>query len=169
VFENLSRTLFAPSVQMQEVPRDQDMSEDEDEQDADDRFGRKKFILFCLFFLLLINDLLCIYIENLWDRRIVPDNEYYDSDEGEAQGPGGNVKSRHERNYNDDATVSKEATPMDAKMSQDEEAQIAEALDDDFKEEEVVEDDKIVTDTEDNGIEQEDIIMTGKTHMSDRI
>jgi histone deacetylase 1/2 len=41
VFENLSRTLFAPSVQMQEVPRDQDMSEDEDEQDPDERFGRK--------------------------------------------------------------------------------------------------------------------------------
>lgn len=61
MFENLSRTLFAPSVQMQgksilcnsciidstffiliEVPRDQDMSEDEDEQDADDRYSRKK-------------------------------------------------------------------------------------------------------------------------------
>ncbi|RCH89276.1 histone deacetylase [Rhizopus stolonifer] len=71
VFENLSRTLFAPSVQMQEVPRDQDMSDDdEDEQDADDRFS-----------------------QNYWDRRIVPENEYYDSDDGEAQGSGQKSKN----------------------------------------------------------------------------
>lgn len=101
VFENLSRTLFAPSVQMQEVPRDQDMSEDEDEQDPDNRMT-----------------------QSYWDRRIMPENEYYDSDEGEAQGAGGNLKSRHERNYNDD---SKEATPLnlDILMSQEEEDQIA--------------------------------------------
>jgi histone deacetylase 1/2 len=101
VFENLSRTLFAPSVQMQEVPRDQDMSEDEDEQDPDNRMT-----------------------QSYWDRRIMPENEYYDSDEGEAQGAGGNLKSRHERNYNDD---SKEATPLDLDviMSQEEEDQIA--------------------------------------------
>ncbi|KAI7895419.1 uncharacterized protein EV154DRAFT_495883 [Mucor mucedo] len=108
VFENLSRTLFAPSVQMQEVPRDHDMSEDEDEQDPDDRFT-----------------------QNCWDRRIVPDNEYYDSDEGEAQGAGGNVVSGHERNYNEDEdTDSKEGSPMDIKMSQEEEDEIADALND---------------------------------------
>ncbi|KAK4510680.1 uncharacterized protein ATC70_005112 [Mucor velutinosus] len=97
VFENLSRTLFAPSVQMQEVPRDHDMSEDEDEQDPDNRMG-----------------------QNYWDRRIMPENEYYDSDEGEAQGAGGNLKSKHERNYNDD-----KPSDMDIQMSQEEEDQIA--------------------------------------------
>ncbi|CAO0802287.1 unnamed protein product [Mucor circinelloides] len=97
VFENLSRTLFAPSVQMQEVPRDHDMSEDEDEQDPDNRMG-----------------------QNYWDRRIMPENEYYDSDEGEAQGAGGNLKSKHERNYNDDKPAD-----MDIQMSQEEEDQIA--------------------------------------------
>lgn len=97
VFENLSRTLFAPSVQMQEVPRDHDMSEDEDEQDPDDRMG-----------------------QNYWDRRIMPENEYYDSDEGEAQGAGGNLKSKHERNYNDDKPAD-----VDVQMSQEEEDQIA--------------------------------------------
>lgn len=91
VFQNLSRTLFAPSVQMQEVPRDHDMSDDEDEQDPDNRMG-----------------------QNYWDRRIMPENEYYDSDEGEAQGAGGNVESKHERNYNEDV-----------QMSQEEEDQIA--------------------------------------------
>ncbi|KAF7729147.1 histone deacetylase [Apophysomyces ossiformis] len=74
VYENLARTMFAPSVQMQEVPADEAMSEDEDEEDADDR-----------------------YPQSFWDRRIVPDNEYYDSDEGE--GGGG---SHHEQNYGDE-------------------------------------------------------------------
>ncbi|KAI8638262.1 hypothetical protein BD408DRAFT_373742 [Parasitella parasitica] len=97
VFENLSRTLFAPSVQMQEVPRDQEMSEDEDEQDSDNRMN-----------------------QSYWDSRIMPANEYYDSDEGEAQGAGGNLKSRHERNYNQDTELD-----MDIQMSQEEEDQIA--------------------------------------------
>ncbi|OAD72874.1 hypothetical protein PHYBLDRAFT_177642, partial [Phycomyces blakesleeanus NRRL 1555(-)] len=79
VFENLARTMFAPSVQMQEVPGDRDMSEDEDEQDQDNR-----------------------YIQALWDRRVIPDNEFYDSDEGEAQGSGGNRKSRHYQNYGEE-------------------------------------------------------------------
>ncbi|CAO3684842.1 unnamed protein product [Rhizopus stolonifer] len=108
VFENLSRTLFAPSVQMQEVPRDMDMSEDEDEQDADDR-----------------------YSQNFWDRRIVPDNEYYDSDEGEAQGTIENIKSGHERNYGEDSPMeeqSRTASPMSVKVSAEEEEEIANAL-----------------------------------------
>ncbi|CEG73086.1 Putative Histone deacetylase [Rhizopus microsporus] len=116
VFENLSRTLFAPSVQMQEVPRDMDMSEDEDEQDADDR-----------------------YSQNFWDRRIVPDNEYYDSDEGEAQGTTENLKSRHERNYREDSQVEKSGTASpeavnNVKISQEEEEELAEALREEEKE-----------------------------------
>ncbi|RCI03569.1 histone deacetylase [Rhizopus stolonifer] len=108
VFENLSRTLFAPSVQMQEVPRDMEMSEDEDEQDADDR-----------------------YSQNFWDRRIVPDNEYYDSDEGEAQGTIENIKSGNERNYGEDSPMeeqSRTASPMSVKVSAEEEEEIANAL-----------------------------------------
>jgi histone deacetylase 1/2 len=49
----------------------------------------------------------------------MPENEYYDSDEGEAQGSGNNVTSRHQRDYND---------TNDVQMSQEEEDQIAEAL-----------------------------------------
>ncbi|CAO3625032.1 unnamed protein product [Mucor hiemalis] len=138
VFENLSRTLFAPSVQMQEVPRDRDMSEDEDEQDPDDR-----------------------YTQNYWDRRIVPDNEFYDSDEGEAQGAGGNLKSKHERDYKDDVVESTEDVAMDITMSQQEEEEIADALKD------IVEDDNketneenAVNQTENVEAQQEDIVMT---------
>ncbi|GAA5815212.1 histone deacetylase [Mucor flavus] len=139
VFENLSRTLFAPSVQMQEVPRDHDMSEDEDEQDPDDRFN-----------------------ENGWDRRIVPDNEYYDSDEGEASGPAGNIRSGHERNYRDDDedddTDSKEeeVTSMDIKMSHEEEEEIANALKDELIKQE--QDDRMETDVEDNVPEVEETV-----------
>lgn len=39
---------------------------------------------------------------SLWDRRIVPDNEYYDSDEGEAQGTVHNLSSRNYRDYNEE-------------------------------------------------------------------
>lgn len=38
-------------------------------------------------------------LESFWDRRIVPDNEFYDSDEGEAQGTTKNLSSRHYQNY----------------------------------------------------------------------
>ncbi|GAN08679.1 histone deacetylase 1/2 [Mucor ambiguus] len=152
VFENLSRTLFAPSVQMQEVPRDHDMSEDEDEQDPDNRMG-----------------------QNYWDRRIMPENEYYDSDEGEAQGAGGNLKSKHERNYNDD-----KPSDMDVQMSQEEEDQIAalnsndnndehgrvpnvEQEDKSVKVEQMEEDtvmDSMVVDDENTATVQEDTVMT---------
>lgn len=93
------------------------------------------------------------YIENCWDRRIVPDNEYYDSDEGEAQGAGGNVTSGHERNYNEEDTDSKEGTPMDIKMSQEEEDEIADALN-----EEPIK----LEEPEQTMVEEEDKIMTGK-------
>ncbi|RUP48340.1 histone deacetylase RpdA [Jimgerdemannia flammicorona] len=75
VFENLGRTQFAPSVQMQEVPADKDISDDEDADNPDERVPQR-----------------------LWDRRIVPENEYYDSDEGEAEGAPGTKLSRNE-NY----------------------------------------------------------------------
>lgn len=90
----------------------------------------------------------------------MPDNEFYDSDEGEAQGAGGNIKSGHERNYNDDSKVD---TPLsvgvqDIQISQDEEEQIAKAL----KEEtntviKIEHTDNIVLD---NNVEQ-DTLMTG--------
>jgi histone deacetylase 1/2 len=35
----------------------------------------------------------------LWDKRVVPDNEFYDDDEGEAQGTPYNAKSRHHQNH----------------------------------------------------------------------
>ncbi|KAG1449406.1 hypothetical protein G6F56_008651 [Rhizopus delemar] len=92
----------------QKVPRDMEMSEDEDEQDADDR-----------------------YSQNFWDRRIVPDNEYYDSDEGEAQGTIENIKSGNERNYGEDSPMeeqSRTASPMSVKVSAEEEEEIANAL-----------------------------------------
>ncbi|KAG1143846.1 hypothetical protein G6F37_000322 [Rhizopus arrhizus] len=151
VFENLSRTLFAPSVQMQEVPRDMDMSEDEDEQDADDR-----------------------YSQNFWDRRIVPDNEYYDSDEGEAQGTMENIKSGHERNYDEEEDKeeqeqkeSRTMSPMsanDVKISQEEENEIEETLreeeDKEIKEEQVEEGSDMLIDTnESKSTQNEDVQM----------
>ncbi|KAG2222601.1 hypothetical protein INT45_008720 [Circinella minor] len=87
VFENLSRTMFAPSVQMQEVPGDQYGSDDEDEEDADDRYPQT-------------HD----NTESFWDRRIVPDNEFYDSDEGEAQGTVQNLTSRNYQSYDENYT-----------------------------------------------------------------
>ncbi|CAO3692949.1 unnamed protein product [Rhizopus microsporus] len=146
VFENLSRTLFAPSVQMQEVPRDMDMSEDEDEQDADDR-----------------------YSQNFWDRRIVPDNEYYDSDEGEAQGTTENLKSRHERNYRDDSQVEKSGTTSpeavnNVKISQEEEEELAEALREEEKEADIKTEQDINTEALLNSDTKPDtdVEMTGK-------
>ncbi|KAG1448421.1 hypothetical protein G6F46_004854 [Rhizopus delemar] len=151
VFENLSRTLFAPSVQMQEVPRDMDMSEDEDEQDADDR-----------------------YSQNFWDRRIVPDNEYYDSDEGEAQGTMENIKSGHERNYDEEKDKeeqeqkeSRTTSPMSAnavKISQEEENEIEETLreeeDKEIKEEQAEEGSDMLIDTiEPKSTQNEDVQM----------
>ncbi|CAO3583450.1 unnamed protein product [Absidia cylindrospora] len=88
VFENLSRTLFAPSVQMQEVPRDHDISDNEDDEDPDDRNP-----------------------QNLWDKRVVPDNEFYDSDEGEAQGTISNAKSRHHQNHGE-GSINKEGEDL---------------------------------------------------------
>ncbi|KAG1220560.1 hypothetical protein G6F62_009727 [Rhizopus arrhizus] len=150
VFENLSRTLFAPSVQMQEVPRDMDMSEDEDEQDADDR-----------------------YSQNFWDRRIVPDNEYYDSDEGEAQGTMENIKSGHERNYDEEEDKeeqeqkeSRTMSPMstnDVKISQEEENEIEETLreeeDKEIKEEQVEGSDMLIDTNESKSTQNEDVQM----------
>ncbi|SAM05649.1 hypothetical protein [Absidia glauca] len=99
VFENLSRTLFAPSVQMQEVPRDHDMSDNEDEMDPDDRNPRKC----CRCSLELVDcradRFVFAALEHLWDKRVVPDNEFYDDDEGEAQGTTSNAKSRHHQNH----------------------------------------------------------------------
>jgi len=80
VFENLSRTAFAPSVQIQEVPADHDMSEDEDEDNPEDRNP-----------------------ERLWDRRIVPENEFYDSDEGETDERGTQRQSMHSQSYASEA------------------------------------------------------------------
>ncbi|KAI8967864.1 hypothetical protein BDF20DRAFT_908188 [Mycotypha africana] len=119
VFQNLSRTLFAPGVQMQEVPRDHDMSDDEDDEDPDERIS-----------------------QNFWDRRIVPDNEFYDSDEGESQHEGESraKKSRLDRNYDEDGkytnhsnskgsnTSSPLPTHQQHNLSKEEEDEIAKVL-----------------------------------------
>ncbi|KAG2182274.1 hypothetical protein INT43_007201 [Umbelopsis isabellina] len=81
VFENLSRTAFAPSVQIQEVPADHDMSDDEDEDNPEERNP-----------------------ERLWDRRIVPDNEFYDSDDGEMDNQPDGKQSMHQQSYANEAT-----------------------------------------------------------------
>ncbi|KAL1925366.1 uncharacterized protein VTP21DRAFT_249 [Calcarisporiella thermophila] len=57
VLQNLSRTQFAPSVQMQEVPADKVESDDEDMDDPEERLPQR-----------------------IADKLIVPENEYYDSD-----------------------------------------------------------------------------------------
>ncbi|KAF9186144.1 histone deacetylase [Haplosporangium sp. Z 767] len=61
VFENLARSKGAPSVQMQPVPRDLDLSDDEDLDDLDKRIPQR-----------------------LWDKRIVPDNEFEESEDEET-------------------------------------------------------------------------------------
>jgi histone deacetylase 1/2 len=100
-------------------------------------------------------------VENYWDRRIVPDNEYYDSDEGEAQGAGGNIKSGHERDYND------EGTPLSTgmQMSQEEEEEIAKALSEEA-------DDAVkIEQTDDMMIDskpEQDTLMTGKVQLLNR-
>ncbi|KAG0254694.1 histone deacetylase [Mortierella polycephala] len=60
VFENLARSKGAPSVQMQPVPRDLDLSDDEDLDDPEKRIPQR-----------------------LWDKRIVPDNEFEESEDEE--------------------------------------------------------------------------------------
>lgn len=102
----------------------------------------------------------------------MPDNEFYDSDEGEAQGAGGNLKSKHERNHKDDnddavetkeeVAESKEVAPMDVTMSQEEEEEIARALKEsaeEAKEKNSVE--NAVSQAENAEVQQEDVEMTG--------
>ncbi|KAG0205096.1 histone deacetylase [Mortierella sp. GBA30] len=60
VFENLARSKGAPSVQMQPVPRDLDLSDDEDMDDPDKRVPQR-----------------------LWDKRVVPENEFEESEDEE--------------------------------------------------------------------------------------
>ncbi|KAG0292391.1 histone deacetylase, partial [Dissophora globulifera] len=60
VFENLARSKGAPSVQMQPVPRDLDLSDDEDLDDPEKRIPQR-----------------------LWDKRVVPENEFEDSEDEE--------------------------------------------------------------------------------------
>ncbi|KAG9293824.1 hypothetical protein G9A89_019162 [Geosiphon pyriformis] len=64
IFENLDRSRHTPSVQMQDVPRDRYMLEDYDE-DLEDPDNRRT--------------------QRSWDKRIVPDNEYEDSDDEEQE------------------------------------------------------------------------------------
>ncbi|KAM3586132.1 histone deacetylase [Umbelopsis sp. WA50703] len=114
VFENLSRTAFAPSVQIQEVPADHDMSDDEDEDNPDDRIP-----------------------ERLWDRRIVPDNEFYDSDEGEMDNQPDGKQSMHQQSYASEATGenmngteshSTKQPPPQVTITEDEEMELAVTL-----------------------------------------
>ncbi|KAF9541748.1 histone deacetylase [Mortierella hygrophila] len=61
VFENLARSKGAPSVQMQPVPRDLDLSDDEDLDDPEKRIPQR-----------------------LWDKRVVPENEFEESEDEET-------------------------------------------------------------------------------------
>ncbi|KAF9996899.1 histone deacetylase [Entomortierella chlamydospora] len=63
VFENLARSKGAPSVQMQPVPRDLDLSDDEDLDDPEKRVPQR-----------------------LWDKRVVPENEFEESEDEESNG-----------------------------------------------------------------------------------
>ena len=101
----------------------------------------------------------------------MPDNEFYDSDEGEAQGAGGNIKSGHERDFNDDVNDHKDNS-MDIKMSQEEEEQIADVLNNNndvsIKTEVADEDSNMVMDTEVSLATEEkeqDTEMTGKMYI----
>ncbi|KAK3807833.1 MAG: hypothetical protein J3Q66DRAFT_85101 [Benniella sp.] len=60
VFENLARSKGAPSVQMQPVPRDLNLSDDEDLDDPERRVPQR-----------------------LWDKKVVPDNEFEESEDEE--------------------------------------------------------------------------------------
>ncbi|KAG0364601.1 histone deacetylase [Gamsiella multidivaricata] len=66
VFENLARSKGAPSVQMQPVPRDLDLSDDEDQDDPDKRVPQR-----------------------LWDKRVVPENEFEESEDEETNASNG--------------------------------------------------------------------------------
>lgn len=64
VLSNLERTKFAPSVQMQHVPRDHRTLDDEDDEkdDADKRINQR-----------------------LWDKTVHPENEFYDDADTEGR------------------------------------------------------------------------------------
>ncbi|KAF9570939.1 histone deacetylase [Mortierella alpina] len=88
VFENLSRSKGAPSVQMQPVPRDLNLSDDEDMDDPEKRVPQR-----------------------LWDKRVVPDNEFEESEDEETNALHGvrYAKSvRHGRVSKADSASSKE-------------------------------------------------------------
>ncbi|KAF9932381.1 histone deacetylase [Modicella reniformis] len=96
VFENLARSKGAPSVQMQPVPRDLDLSDDEDLDDPEKRVPRKEYgcisFVHTPFILRVFGcaeglELICIshaFIERLWDKRVIPDNEFEESEDEET-------------------------------------------------------------------------------------
>lgn len=99
----------------------------------------------------------------------MPDNEYYDSDEGEAQGTTENLKSRHERNYREDSQVEKSGTTTpeavnNVKISQEEEEELAEALREEEKEADIKTEQDINTEALLNSDTKPDtdVEMTGK-------
>ena len=87
VIENLSRTKFAPSVQLTDVPRDPEGSNEEDgilddmEEDGEGADRR--------------------YTQRRWDQRVARDDELSDSEDEGMNGrrPNGVKRRRNERNY----------------------------------------------------------------------
>src|ERR1700731_205307 len=76
------------------------MSEDEDEDNPEDRNpGTCKPAYDCS---MDCNNSQPIP-ERLWDRRIVPENEFYDSDEGETDERGTQRQSMHSQSYASEA------------------------------------------------------------------
>ncbi|KAJ2956456.1 hypothetical protein NQZ79_g7704 [Umbelopsis isabellina] len=97
-----------------EVPADHDMSDDEDEDNPEARNP-----------------------ERLWDRRIVPDNEFYDSDEGEMDNQPDGKQSMHQQSYASEAIgenmngseshITKQSPPR-VTVTEDEEMELAATL-----------------------------------------
>jgi len=80
--------------------------------------------------------------ERLWDQRIIPENEFYDSDEGEGDDINGQKKSMNEQSYASEASGEKmngsslqtdnnEAKQAQVSITEDEEMELTAALEED--------------------------------------
>jgi histone deacetylase 1/2 len=79
-------------------------------------------------------------LERLWDQRIIPENEFYDSDEGEGDDINGQKKSMNEQSYASEAsgekmngsslqTDNKETKQVRVSITEEEEMELTAALD----------------------------------------
>jgi len=104
VIENLSRTKFAPSVQLTDVPRDPEGFNEEDgilddmEEDGEGADRR--------------------YTQRRWDQRVARDDELSDSEDegGNGRRPIGVKRRRNERNYRETGQQSGSASGVGTPM-----------------------------------------------------